>query len=322
MRKSCVPLLFILILVFSIFTFDAAFCEDVKAGKHETGKMKWEGRERTFWVYTPRNAKDSKKIPLILCLHGGGGAGKGMIKLTRMGFERIADREGFIIVYPDGVERRWNDGRGIQRYRAHKEGIDDVGFLSALIDRMVKIRNVDPRRVYMTGASNGALMSFRMALEAPEKIAAIGPVICSMGEEIYSKKKPKMPVPVVMLNGTEDPLAPYNGGGIGFRRQRRKLGKILSTKKTAEIWAKYNECKFPPKVKKLPDKDPKDGTWVEKIVYPDGKDGTEVIVYKIIGGGHTWPKGRQYLPVKIIGKTTNDIDGCKVIWEFFKRHSR
>jgi polyhydroxybutyrate depolymerase len=125
---------------------------------------------------------------------------------------------------------------------------------------------------------------------------------------------------VIIINGTEDPMVPYGGGEIGIKKIR--LGRVMSTPATAEFWAKHNGCSFPPDVTRMPDKDPADGTTLEKYEYTGGKDGSEVVLYKIIGGGHTWPGGKQYLPEKIIGRTSREIDGCRTIWEFFKKHSR
>ncbi|MCI0540572.1 MAG: hypothetical protein L0Z50_35680, partial [Verrucomicrobiales bacterium] len=139
------------------------------------------GLKRTYRIHIPPSippsglpsGKRNKPAPLLLALHGGGGAGKSMQKLA--GLNALSDKEGFIAVYPDGVDGHWNDGRGLD-YRAHRENIDDVGFIAALIDRLGKDLNVDPGRVYVTGMSNGALFAHRLACEIPEKIAAIAPV--------------------------------------------------------------------------------------------------------------------------------------------------
>jgi len=282
--------------------------------------IKWEGYNRTYLLYVPESLKKDNKVPLLLALHGGGGTGAKMVGFTMGKYNRLADKEGFIVVYPDGFEKHWNDGRGLTRYRSQKENVDDVGFLTALIDHLIRTKNVDRSRVYMTGASNGALMSYRMALEKTDRLAAIAAVICPMGERISKKVKPKKPISVMIMNGTKDPLAPYNGGDLHFRRL--KLGKVLSTDATAKFWAKNNACSLKPKVTNLPDKDPNDGTKIRKKEYTGGKEGTEVILYIVEGGGHTSPGGRQYLPERIIGKTSKDIDACEVIWNFFKKHRR
>jgi polyhydroxybutyrate depolymerase len=259
-------------------------------------------------------------MPLVFLLHGGGGTGEGMGKLTVGGFNRLADREGFIIVYPDGIEKHWNDGRGLQAYRAHLENIDDVGFISALIEHLIRTLNVDPNRIYAAGISNGGQFSQRLACELSGRIAAIGVVAIQLPEHLPSSCAPKRPVSVLMMPGTEDPLVPWEGGEIGFRRGR-KFGRVLSVPESMRFWAKHNQCPISPLITYEPDRDPKDGTRVRRETYGPCGHETEVLLYAIEGGGHTWPGGDQYLPAGIIGRTSRDIDANEVIWGFFKRHT-
>ena len=241
-----------------------------------------------------------------------------MIKLTKGGFNRLADIEGFIVVYPDGVERHWNDGRNLTRYYAHRENIDDVGFISALIDALNEKYNVDMEKIYVVGMSNGALMAFKLALELSEKISAIAAVAGSMSVNILNMTKPTSEVSVLMINGMDDPLVPWKGGNIHFAGF--DLGRILSIPDTVEYWVLHNNCSVKLDRFYLPDIDKTDGSrvWVEQYVNPES--GAEVILYGIEGGGHTWPGGYRYLPEKVIGKTNMDINACDVIWNFFKRH--
>lgn len=258
-------------------------------------------------------------MPLLIVLHGGGGTGEKMEKLTRGGFNTLADREDFIVVYPDGVEKHWNDGREVQSWRSHRENIDDVGFISALIDHLSEELNIDKKRVYAVGISNGGMMSQRLACDLTEKITAIGVVASSMSENLSMVCKPTTPISVLIISGTEDPLVPFEGGDIGFGRL--KLGRVLSVDETVRFWVDHNKCSSPPEIMWEPDRDPQDGTRVRKEVYGQCSDGTDVILYVIEGGGHTWPSGYQYLPESIIGKTSKDIDANETIWNFFKGHS-
>ncbi len=166
------------------------------------------GLQRTYRVYVPDSLDESRAAPLIIALHGGGGSGRGMIDLTQGGFNTLADESGFVVVYPDAAEKNWNDGRGIERYRSQRENIDDVGFISALIDKLADQLNIDLNRVYVIGMSNGAIMSFRLACELSDKIAAIAPVCGSMPENFSAVYTAQRTMPVMMINGIDDPLVP------------------------------------------------------------------------------------------------------------------
>ncbi len=278
------------------------------------------GLERTYRIYISGLYSPAKLMPLVILLHGGGGTGEGMEKLTLGGFNRLADREGFIVAYPDGIGKHWNDRRGLQAYRAHRENIDDVGFISALIEHLIRTLNVDPNRIYAAGISNGGQFSQRLACELSDRIAAIGVVAIQLPEHLSTSCAPKRPVSILMMPGTEDPLVPWEGGEIGFRRGR-KFGRVLSVSESMRFWAKQNQCQGSPLTTYEPDRDPKDGTRVRRESYGSCNDGAEVLLYAVEGGGHTWPGGDQYLPVRIIGRTSRDIDANEVIWDFFKRHS-
>jgi polyhydroxybutyrate depolymerase len=279
---------------------------------------------RSFHIHFPEKYRKSVQLPLVIALHGKGGEGESMRLVTRRGFDNLADSEGFIAVYPDGIEKGWNDGRMDEESndRAHRENIDDVGFISELIDRMIKDYNIDPKRVYVTGISNGAIMSYRLACEISSKITAIAPVDGNIPYLLSDECVPSKPVSVLAINNVDDPLVPYEGGEIWGHFRRVKLGKVLSVNESISFWVRRNKCSEIPFIDQEPDRDPSDGTRVLRKEFTKGMDGTEVILYKIDGGGHTWPGGLQYLPAWLIGKTSRDIDANVVIWTFFKKHSR
>lgn len=314
--KNISSLLLILggVILSSFSDPDASFAQLSRRSSISVG-----GLERTYVIYIPSSHEPSKPIPMVLLFHGGGGTGQGMENLTLGGFNRLADMEGFIVVYPDGIDKHWNDGRGLQAYRAHRENIDDVGFISTLIDRLVRTLNVDTTRIYAAGISNGGQFSQRLACELSDRIAAIGVVAIQLPEHLPSSCALKRLVSVLMMPGTEDPLVPWEGGEIGFRRGR-KFGRVLSVRESIDFWVKQNRCSGSPVVTYEPDRDPKDGTRVRRETYGSCGEGAEVILYAIEGGGHTWPGGDQYLPASIIGRTNRDIDANEAIWSFFKRH--
>lgn len=283
----------------------------------------YDNLKRTFRIYLPAGYKKPSRLPLVIALHGRGGNGESMILLTRKGFNKLADKDGFVVVYPDGIDLNWNDGRMDEESndRAHRENIDDVGFISALIDSMITSYNIDPKRVYVTGISNGAIMSYRLACELTNKITAIAPVDGNIPLLVFPECSPSRPVSVLAINNTNDPLVPFNGGDIYGSIRKVNLGKVLSVNESIMFWVNWNGCSVYPVIINEPDKDPKDGTRVISMRYSDGLDGTEVILYSVEGGGHTWPGGFQYLPVWIIGKTSRDINANEIIWSFFNNHS-
>jgi polyhydroxybutyrate depolymerase len=290
----------------------------------QRGSFKHDDLVRTFHRYVPSSYNKSIRLPLVIALHGRGGSGESMVLVTLKGFDKLADKDGFIVVYPDGIELNWNDGRMDEEAndRAHRDNIDDVGFLSALIDSMIKDYNIDPKRVYVTGISNGAIMSYRLACEISHKIAAIAPVDGNIPVMLSPECYPASPVSVLAINNVNDPLVPYEGGNIYSSIRKLNLGKVLSVDESIGFWVNRNQCSALPVVTEEPDLDPEDGTKVTKKEYFNSIDGTEVILYSVDGGGHTWPGGLQYLPSWIVGKTSRDINATEVIWAFFKKHSR
>jgi polyhydroxybutyrate depolymerase len=278
--------------------------------------LRHDGLERKYLLYSPPfklTASDLK--PLLLALHGGGGTHRGMIRLTKSRFNELADHDGFFVVYPQGIDKAWNDGRGDPVSEAHRRRIDDVGFFRALIEYLVSKHPIDSNRVFVTGISNGGLMSFRLACSLPDKIRAIAPVTASIPSAILPLCRSESTVSLALFNGTDDPLVPYYGGQITvFRKQR---GEVISTDETIRIWLARNGCAPEPRVTTLPDLT-KDGTRVTKTEYSKCVAGSKVVLYRIAGGGHTWPGGRRYLPVRLIGRTSRDINACDEIWSFFR----
>jgi polyhydroxybutyrate depolymerase len=238
-----------------------------------------------------------------------------MVRLTKGRFNELADRDGFFVVYPQGIDKSWNDGRPDPISGAHRKGIDDVGFFRALIEHLAAAYPIDSKRIFVTGISNGGLMAFRLGCNLSDKIRAIAPVTASLPSAMLPLCRPESAVSLAVFNGTEDPLVPYNGGQITVFRQQR--GEVLSTGATIRIWQNKNRCRSEIRETEFPDITA-DGTRVTKIEYTQCATASKVVLYRIDGGGHTWPDGRQYLPVGLIGRTSRDINACDEIWEFFR----
>ena len=280
-----------------------------------------DGLLRTYRMHIPPNLPENSTPALLLVLHGGGGTGEGMERsLTLGGFNTFSDEQDVLIVYPDGIEKNWNDGRTNVSDPAHEQQIDDVGFFTLLIENLSEEFSVDPHRIFVTGISNGAMMSYRLAIELPEKIAAIAPVAGALPIDLDSFNMSNTPVSVCVLSGTQDPLVPWEGGLVGFPRNPR--GIVLSVQDSVMYWVEHNNCVNTPNNTLLPDNDPKDKTWVQQDSYSYGQNNTEVVLYTIYNGGHTWPDGLQYLPESLVGRTTHDINANNVIWDFFLTHPK
>lgn len=277
--------------------------------------MKWQSYDRSYIVHLPLVEKMNKAVPVLFHLHGGGGTAKGTRGLTFGRFNALSDRDGFIVVYPNAIEKNWNDGRKSDAVTAWKEDIDDVGFIVAIIDELDEKYKIDRSRIFTTGMSNGGFMSTRLLCEKPDLFRGGAILTAQISLDYLPKCNPTQPTAVLVMNGTEDPLVPYDGGDIKVFRKSR--GKIISTDAYVEFWKDKNGCTTKKSTVQLPDRRD-DGTTVSVDEYIHCETNGALILYRIEGGGHTWPGGKQYLGERLIGKTSRDIVACDVIWDFFK----
>ena len=271
------------------------------------GEIWVDGITRTYLLHVPQSLTRNHPAPLLLVFHGGGGHDYNMPRFT--GFDRLADSRGFIVAYPESVNTHWNDTRHLSR-------ADDVSFVRTLIMELERSYPVDPARVYATGISNGGFFSQRLACDLSSQIAAVASVAATMPETLLPVCHPSHPVSIMFIQGTEDPLVHIEGGAVA-----RTHGRNISLADAVHFWVNHDETAKKPDSSDLPSHD-SNGTSVHRDIYSDGKQDSEVIVYTIRGGGHTWPGGPQYSPPVLVGKTNHDINASEVIWEFFSRHVR
>ncbi|NJM34665.1 MAG: prolyl oligopeptidase family serine peptidase [Rhodomicrobium sp.] len=263
-------------------------------------------------VVLPDGVKPGRPLPTVVALHGG------LMKAASMrrvfGLEEIAERGQFAVVYPNGLRRRWNDGR-----REHG-GPDDVGFLRDLAEHLVRERVADPRRLYLVGVSNGGMMAYRVACEAPGVFAAYAAVIATMPVHVSENCAEGKGAPMLIINSTDDPFIPWEGGQAGRWSQR---GEVLSTPATVEFWRRRNGCKGEAESKPLPDKNKSDGSTVFAQQYADCRSDAPVVLLEVEGGGHLPPGAnigdRPVLQSILGGPANQDISAADISWKFFKR---
>jgi polyhydroxybutyrate depolymerase len=269
------------------------------AARDLSGTFRSGGMDRTYLLHVP----PGDPVGLVLNLHGGGGTGKGQRGLTD--FDAVADAHNLLVVYPDGYDKSWADGRGASP--ADRHHVDDVGFLVGLAAKLRNDYNIGPGHVFATGMSNGGFMSNRLACDRADVFSAIAPVAGTLGVGVACN--PSQPVSVWEAHGTADPLVHFNGGDV---RGRGGLSHSISVKSMVD--------KGDPVAEVLPNVG--DGTVVHRYDSTACAASTEVVFYQIDNGGHSWPGAKQYLPKAVIGATTRALDGSEAIAQFFLVHAR
>jgi len=272
------------------------------------------GIERHYRLHVPLHLPTNGSAALVLVFHGRGGDGAGMERLT--GFSTLAERDQFAVVYPDGVRGRWNDGRVLPGSQGR--GPDDVAFILALIDSLTRELRLDPRRIFATGLSNGGSFAHYLAANLSQRIAAIASVAGGITAPFMHHFAPTAPVSVLVMQGTADPLLSYFGGRVA----RGRFGYEVGADSTAELWEEADGIRAEAATGDLPDVDPRDHCRIHWRRWSGGRKRTEVWLYKLEGGGHTWPGGPQYLPRRLVGRVCLDIDATFAIWDFFSGHEK
>jgi polyhydroxybutyrate depolymerase len=279
--------------------------------------FKHEGILRDVGVFDPRRVPADDPRPAVIVLHGGLGDDDDTVTLSFGSLNVLAAEDDFLVVYPNGIGGHWNDGRNVERYLAQRDEINDVGFLTKLIDDLVNKRNVDTASVFIVGVSDGAMMAHRFACERTNKLRGFAAVIGSMPYAVARRRSRcgKEPVSVLMINGTEDPIVPWDGGAVKFDEQ--DLGRVLPVERTFSFWSRHNGCDDV-QISMIPDFDPNDGSRIQRRKAIGCNDDTKVELFVVQGAGHTWPSGWQYLPESMVGPTSRDIDAAIAAWRFFQ----
>lgn len=276
--------------------------------------IRFDGRMRSYRLHLPPTMASNAHVPLVIVLHGGGGNAWNAAEQT--GFDAIADREGFIVAYPNGSGPAHPlldaQGRGMYTWNAGsccgyaaRTGTDDVGFIHAMLDTIAHQYPIDRRRIYATGISNGGMMAYRLACQLSDVLAAIGVVAGTQMVECH----PTAPVSVIHIHGTDDQYVPL-AGGVG----PKALDKTPKTpvEQTIAFWVKHNRC--------IPSPTVTTSDAVTTYTYTTADQHVAVVLMLIAHGGHAWPGGKRLS--LLLDKPPTAIDASDVIWEFFASHAK
>lgn len=275
---------------------------------HETKYIYHNGLKRRYLIHTPSNKNSTEKLPVVIALHGGGGNAENAIKM--MGFSQLANIENFIAVYPEGTGRRehklltWNATHCCGYAMTNK--IDDVGYISALIDKIIAEDNADPRRIFVTGMSNGGMMTHKLGIQLSHKIKGIAPVVSGL---FGTENQPDNPVSAIIINGLLDKSIPIHGGhGEGKGRKAWDGTPLKPSFYQYEFWASANRCTINTKTESLTEK-------VDQIV-ADCPNSQKVHYYLVKDNSHAWPGGER--GSRLGDKPSQSFNATQKIWSFFK----
>jgi polyhydroxybutyrate depolymerase len=283
-------------------------------GVVEGGVLEHNGLKRNWIAYVPAAIEPAPS--LVMVLHGSTSDGAMARTGTYYSFDVLAERNGFVVLYPDGFDSHWNDCRAEASYQANLRNIDDVGFLRALVVEMSERYGVDPERVFATGLSNGGHMVYRLAYEAPDLIAGGAAVIANLPvPENLGCEPSGQAVPMLVLNGTEDPVTPYNGGQIDLFGETSR-GVVMSSEASAKYWAELAGYTGDGSRRSLPVTNTEDDTSLEILDW-SGPGQSPVRLVSVVGGGHTFPNPVYSAP-RILGPSSHQADGAELIWDFFR----
>lgn len=299
------------IFAFTICLFSIHVCLAQNINK----KILVDGLSRNYIIHLPPAFNNMQKLPVIFALHGGGGTAQGAIDFYNL--EPLADKNNFIIVYPDAINKAWNIPGIMSRVKRLDTLVDDAHFISVLLDTLITNYKADDKKIYCTGISRGAMFCYYLADTLNDRIAAIAPVCGSISKTLAAAYSFKKPIPVLIINGTADPLVSYNGGygRMNGRNEGNEDADMLPTEDLVNKIVALDNCNSEPKIFSLPNNNLNDGCTETESIYNCNKIKVDFI--KIENGGHTWAGGTQYLPKFLIGRLCEDFSASQKIFDFF-----
>lgn len=274
-----------------------------------------DNRNREYIIHLPPSFNTLTKLPVIFALHGGGGTSKGAVPFYNL--ETLADKNNFIIVYPNALDKAWSIPGMTSRVKGLDTSVNDLHFMNVLLDTMIAGYKADPEKVFFTGISCGAMFSYYLVNAMNSRITAIAAVCGGISEtqaQMYSFKKP---VSVLVINGTGDPLIKYEGGygKLNKRNEGNEDANLVPTEKLVDKIVLLDRCNAKPQITMLPDNNAADKCTETEYIYECA--GVKVDFIKIENGGHTWAGGTQYLPKFLIGRLCKDFSASQKVFDFF-----
>jgi polyhydroxybutyrate depolymerase len=278
--------------------------------------MMVDGHQRYFSIHFPPDYDSSQHLPVIFAFHGGGGDYESTVDLFN--FNPLANRNRVIMVYPNALAYTWCIP-GLSSSLYTQGGTpNDLHFFSVLLDTVIADYNIDTKRVFATGISLGGMFALYVAEQLPKRITAIAPVCASISKTIANDFNFARPIPVMLINGTSDPVLNYDGGETSEFTQwnpDKDDGIMISTEDLVDKIVKMDSCDVDPSVSDIPNINVKDECTAVETLYTTKLMTVDFI--GVIGGGHSWPGGPQYLSKALIGKVCKDFNAEDRIMKFF-----
>jgi len=301
--------------LFYYFLYTPDPVEPQLAGQFQRGATDVNGLSRTYLLYVPKNLPPG--APLVVALHSSDGGSQQMRRATGFGFERLADEYGFAVVYPNGYDGNWNACNIVGDYAANKLNIDDVAFLSHLVDVLATRIGIDRDRVFAVGLSRGGHMAFRLALEAPSRFRAVAVVAAGLpaSDNFKCAPAPGMSSSILIMNGTADPLNPFNGGEVQIMGMFAR-GTVRSSEDSARYFARLNDAREAD----LPGGRSDDEEPTAQRTLWRNAAGVEVEHVALVGAGHVMPQPWASSP-RLLGRSPTLPNGPELIWHFFERQA-
>lgn len=272
---------------------------------------------REYIVFSPKPRSDADKRPLVIVMHGGLFSARVIEKASR--YNAKAEKDNVVVIYPQGLYYRWNTSLSSVD---NQNGYNDVEFLEKLVDIAVAEYQVDPTQIFITGGSMGGLATWLFVTKNFKRVRAFAPMICGVGRKYMNILQWKKPTPVMMINGTNDPLVRYEGNPdpLVIRKGRGIAGAM----EMASWIASKNRCSTEVISVPIPDRFPGDKCHAIRHTWKGAGPMSETVLIEVVNGGHTFSAEKKVLPRIVFGRTCQDFDAFGEVWDFFmsKRSDR